>query len=59
MKTYDLLIIYVTGERKLITNVSDYGHQTDAKMFYYTKNDFRSFIPVENVKFFGRAFDYM
>lgn len=55
---FDLLIIYVTGDRKVVKNVSSYGHQTEGKMFYYDKNSHRSFIPVDSVMFFGREFDY-
>lgn len=56
--SYNLLIIYATGDRKVVKNISGYGHQQEGKIFYYVKNGYRSFVPIDGVVFFGREFDY-
>lgn len=57
-KSFDLLIIYNNGDKKIIKRVNDYGVSDSAGCFYYEKNGFRSFVPVNRVMFFGRLFDY-
>ena len=57
-KSFDLLIIYNNRDEKIIKRVNDYGVSDSARCFYYEKNGFRSFIPVNRVMFFGRLFDY-
>lgn len=54
---YDLLIIYRDGEEKVIHDVTDYG-VNNANQYYFIKNNYRSFVQADVVKFFGRAFDY-
>ena len=56
--TFDLLIIYHDELRKIIRGVSGYGISDSAECFYYQKNGYRSFVPVSQVRFFGRLFDY-
>lgn len=56
--SYDLLIIYSNKTRKVIHGVTDYGADKDSVLFYFIKNGYRSFIPVSQVRFFGRLFDY-
>lgn len=56
--TYELLIIYSDGQEKTINTVSEYGCKSEQNIFYYVKNGYRSFIPIAEVKFFGRKFDY-
>lgn len=57
--TFDLLIIYHDELRKIIRSVSNYGITLDNPgCFYYEKNGYRSFVPVDKVRFFGRLFDY-
>lgn len=56
--TYDLLIIYSDRTRKVIHNVDTYGVDRDNILFYYIKNGYRSFVPIAQVRFFGRMFDY-
>lgn len=58
-KSFDLLIIYHNGNEKIIKHVNDYGVSDSDGCFYYEKNGFRSFIPVNRVLFFGRLFDYV
>lgn len=55
---YDLLIIYSDKTRKVIHGVENYGADKDSTLFYFIKNGYRSFIPVSQVRFFGRLFDY-
>lgn len=57
-KSFDLLIIYNNRDEKIIKHVNDYGVSDSAGRFYYEKNGFRSFIPVNRVLFFGKLFDY-
>lgn len=55
-KSFDLLIIYNTGNKKIVKCVNNYG--VSDRCFYYEKNEYRSFVPVSQVRFFGRLFDY-
>lgn len=55
---FDLLIIYKTGEKKIVEGVSNYSMMDNGKCFSYEKNGYRSFVPVDSVVFFGREFDY-
>ena len=57
-KSFDLLIIYHNMDEKIIKHVNDYGVSDSAGCFYYEKNGYRSFVPVNQVRFFGRSFDY-
>ena len=57
-KSFDLLIIYYNGDKKIIKHVNYYGISDSSGYFYYEKNGFRSYIPVNRVMFFGRLFDY-
>lgn len=56
--SYDLLIVYSDKTRKVIHGVTNYGTDKDSVLFYFIKNDYRSFAPVSQVRFFGRLFDY-
>lgn len=56
--TYDLLIIYSDRTRKVIHNVDTYDVDRDNILFYYIKNGYRSFVPITQVRFFGRLSDY-
>lgn len=57
---YDLLIVWNDGERKIIKDVEEYKLSLDAgaKVFYFYKNGYRGFVPVDKVRYFGRQFDY-
>lgn len=57
-KLFTLLIIYRDGEEAKIENVEAYGTLTDDKLFYYLKNGFRGFMPMDAVSFIGKAKDY-
>ena len=59
MIRYNLLIKFKTGEDKVVTGVSNYGVYKDEKVFYYVKNGYTSYIPIDTVIFFGREFDYL
>lgn len=56
--SYDLLIIYSDKTIKVIHGVENYGADKDSTLLYFIKNGYRSFIPVSQVRFFGRLFDY-
>lgn len=57
MFSYDLLIIYKNGKRKVISEVKSHGiNENDC--FYFVKNNYLGFIPKERITFFGREFDY-
>lgn len=55
--TFNLLIIYKNKEKKVIPGVTRYG-LNEYGCFSFEKNGFRSFVPRDNVLFFGREFDY-
>ena len=58
--TYNLLIKYRNGEEHVVEGISEYGIMSNhPDKFYYVKNGFRGFIPVEGVLFIGKEFDYM
>ena len=57
--TFDLLIIYRDGDKKIIRNVVGYGYRQENQLqYYFEKNGHRSFVPADVVKFFGRLLDY-
>ena len=56
--TYDLLIIYSDKTRKIVHGVTEYGTDEDNVLLYFKKNGYRSFVPINQVQFFGRLFDY-
>lgn len=56
--SYDLLIVYVDQNTKVIHGVTEYGTDADNVLFYFKKNGYLSFIPINQVRFFGRQFDY-
>lgn len=55
--TFELLIVYKSGENKVVPGVTDYGINSEG-CFYFMKNGYCSFITKENVIYFGRRFDY-
>jgi hypothetical protein len=59
MTVFNLLIRFKTGEDKVIAKVSNYGICNEKSVFYYEKNGYKSFIPVDSVIFIGREFDYL
>ena len=58
--TFELLILYNNNEceRHQVKNVYGYGYISEGDLFWFEKNGHRSFVPRNNVKFFGRKFDY-
>ena len=56
--SYDLLIIYSDKTRKVVCGVTEYGTDEDNVLLYFKKNGYRSFVPITQVRFFGRMFDY-
>ena len=57
-KSFDLLIIYHNMDEKIIKHVNDYGVLDSVGCFYYEKNGYRTFVPINQVRIFGRLFDY-
>lgn len=58
--TFDLLIHFTNGMRKVVKGVSGYGIlDSNSEMFYYKKNGLRSFMPVHAVSFIGRESDFV
>lgn len=49
----DVFIVYKNGFRQLITGISDCGLLDASPCFYIIKGNNRSFIPCDNVVFFG------
>lgn len=59
METVKLLIYFTDGSWKTIEDVYDYNCCANEALFWFVKNGYRSFIPVYNVKYFGRACDWV
>ena len=55
---YDLLVIFTNGEYKTVNSVSKYGINNEIGCAYYDKNGYKSFFPLNQIMFIGRAFDY-
>lgn len=58
MTTYELLIVFNDGTEKTIPSVSDISTDSKNGMFMFQKNGYYGFVPVGNVKYFGRKFDW-
>ena len=56
--TYNILILFNDGTAKIIKDVTKYEYLLDQNMFTFTKNGYKSFVPVTNVSYFGREFDW-
>ena len=55
---FTLTIIYADGQQHLVRNVSEYVYMRDDDNYYFVKNEYRGFIPREQVRFIGRMVDY-
>lgn len=53
-----LLVIFNDGSEKVIIGVSDWGLNIDSGCFYFSKNNYKAFLPKENIKYFGREWDW-
>lgn len=58
MTTYELLIVFNDGTEKTIQSVSESSIDSEKGIFKYLKNGYYGFVPVNNVKYFGRKFDW-
>ena len=58
MTTKTLLIVYTDGKEHKVSGVEEYGFMNGEGQYYFKRNGYRSFLPKENIKFFGREFDY-
>lgn len=56
--TFTIYIEWANGDFKKIEQVTDYGILPNNKVFYYVKNDVKSFIPIEHVLYFGNDDDW-
>lgn len=53
--SFTLLIKWTDGDFKKIEHVTDYGVlSANNQVFYYIKNDSRSFVPMKRVLYFGK-----
>ena len=57
--TFNLLIKYANGEEKIVKDVEGYKFNYDQKCFVFEKNGYRGFVPMNEVLYFGRKYDYM
>lgn len=55
---FDLLILFNDGTFKIVEEVSAYGFMFEGSIFWFDKNGYRSFLPKENINYFGREFDW-
>ena len=56
MGSYDLLVIFTDGSEKIISKVEEAGIKDD--VFGFKKNGYWGMLPKENVRYFGRLFDW-
>lgn len=56
--TYDLLIIFVDGSRKVVKDVSEYGFLSDRTIAYFIKGEYKRLIPTTQLRFIGRLEDW-
>ncbi len=47
-----IMIVFIDGKVRYVDDVDNYGIN-DRGVFFYTKNRKNSFVPIENVKYFG------
>lgn len=53
--TFDLLIIFWDGSRRIVSAVTNYGiSNINNEIFWYEKNRSRNYLPVDKVNFIGR-----
>lgn len=52
--TVSIKITYDDGKSLEIFEVSAYGIDQTAKTFYFVKGGYKSYVPIEKVKFFGK-----
>ncbi len=55
---FDLLIIYNDGSKHIVNCVSDFKCSMELGCFQFIKNGYRGFAPINQVRFFGRLYDY-
>ena len=58
MESYDLLVIFKDGSKKIVSRVEESRVDNANDLFKFKKNGYWGFIPKENVRFFGRLFDW-
>lgn len=56
MVVYDLLIVFKDGSQKIVSCVE--GAEMEGDLFKFKKNGYWGFLPKENVRYFGRRFDW-
>lgn len=56
MVSYDILIVFKEGSQKIISGVEE--AKTEDDLFMFKKNGYWGFLPKENVRYFGRRFDW-
>ena len=59
MKYCHLLIVYENGNIMTVVGVEDYGRCTGSDMFYFIKDGCKSFVPSNNVLYFGQFHEKM
>ena len=52
--TVSIEITYDDGKSLVISEISAYGIDQTAKTFYFVKDGYKSYVPIEKVKFFGK-----
>lgn len=55
---YDLLIIFNNGKEINVKDVDKSGYNKESRIVYFEKEEYRSFLPAENVLYFGNKYDY-
>ena len=57
--TCDLLVVFANGKVLEIPDVKDYYHDKNNRQFRFEKDDWISFLPEQNVAYFGKAHENM
>lgn len=50
---FDIIIVYWNGTKKIVNDVNRYGLIEESGVFYILKNNIKSYIPKDFVRFFG------
>ncbi len=52
-ETHDLLVIFRDGGSSIIPDVEVYGYDSTGRIFWFEKNNMRSFCAVDDIRYFG------
>ena len=56
-EAFDLVVVYDNTSYTIVPNVEMYGYNDKGTIFWYEKENHRSFMPVNSIVYFGRLSD--